>query len=123
LIFFCSPIKNFSNAFIQSSRQSTRRSKDEITLFELCANHFKVVTSNEKIFNGWDADILIYDTKTAILWNGPWHYREMNIGKHSLKQVQNRDQIKVKEIQNAGWNPVVFVDKYFTPKLAFEFLI
>ncbi len=101
----------------------TKRSIDEIALFELCFNHFEKVTSNEKLFNDWDADILIYDNKTAILWNGPWHYKEMNIGKHSLKQVQNRDQIKKLEIEKAGWNLIVFEDRYYTPITAFNKLL
>jgi hypothetical protein len=98
----------------------TKRSVDEIALFELCFNYFEKVTSNERLFNGWDADILIYDTKTAILWNGPWHYKEMHIGNHSLKQVQNRDRIKKEEIKNAGWNFVVFEDRHYTPITAFN---
>lgn len=101
----------------------TKRSTDEIALFELCNDYFNHVTSNEKAFNGWDADILIYDNKTAILWNGPWHYQEMNIGNHSLARVQNRDRIKKEEIKNAGWEVIVFEDRFFTPQSAFDFLI
>jgi hypothetical protein len=98
------------------------RSKDEITLFELCASYFQIVTHNEPIFNGWDADILIYDTKTAISWNGAWHYREMNFGTHSLKQVQNRDRIKHLEIESLGWTHLVFEDQHYTPETAFEYI-
>ena len=78
---------------------------------------------NEKIIDGWDADIVIHDTKTAILWNGPWHYQEMNFGNHSLKQIQNRDRIKIKEFTNAGWKVLIFEDRYFTPQTAFNSLI
>lgn len=103
---------------------STRilRSKDEIKLYELCLEEFAHVTHNEPIFNGWDADILIYDTKTAVLWNGPWHYKQLTIKNHSLKQVQNRDQIKQKEIESAGWTCIVFEDRYYTPESAFKAL-
>lgn len=101
----------------------TKRSKDEIKLFELCKNHFNNVTSNEKLFDGWDADILLNDYKIAILWNGPWHYQEMNFGNHSLFQVQNRDKIKKEEIKNAGWEYIVYEDRYFTPQTAFENLL
>ena len=96
----------------------TKRSKHEIELFELCKSSFSNVTHNEALFNGWDADILLHDYKIAILWNGPWHYREMNIGNHSLKQVQNRDAIKIKEILKRGWIPLVFEDRYYTPESA-----
>jgi len=101
----------------------TKRSKDEIALYDLCSSHFKNVTSNEKLVDGWDADILIYDTKTAILWNGPWHYKEMNFGNHSLKQVQNRDSIKIKLFENEGWKVLIFEDRYHTPQSAFSLLI
>lgn len=99
------------------------RSKNEIKLYELCLSHFKNVGHNENIFNGWDADILIHDIKTAVLWNGPWHYQEMPGLIHSLKQVQNRDFIKQKEIINAGWKCFVFEDRYYTPESAFKELV
>lgn len=101
----------------------TKRSKDEIELYELCKAYFRNVTANEKIADGWDADILIYDTKTAILWNGPWHYKEMNFGNHSLKQVQNRDLIKTSEFEKLGWTVLVFEDRYYTPQSAFGKLV
>lgn len=49
------------------------------------------------MFNGWDADIIIPNIKVAVLWNGKWHYEQIKKG-HSVKQVQNRDKIKLKEI-------------------------
>ena len=103
----------------------TKRSKQEIELYNLCKDHFgeTAVTNNEKIFNGWGADILIYDHRIAILWNGPWHYKEMGFSNHSLKQVQNRDIIKIKEIYAMGWTPIVFEDRYYTPKSAFTNLL
>lgn len=123
---FCSK-KCLNNHLSQKSRTNTRvgviRSSDEIALYELCSAHFNHVTANERIFDGWDADILIYDTKTAILWDGPWHYKEMNIGKHSLKQTQNRDSLKIKIIQKAGWDVITFEDRYYTPQLAFDVLL
>jgi len=64
---------------------------------------------NQPIFNGWDADIIIPELKLAILWNGNWHYKEM-FGNHSLKQVANRDDIKLKEINKMGWNHISIKD-------------
>jgi len=61
----------------KSAIKRCRRSKDEIHLFQLCVSHFRHVRHNEALVNGWDADIIIDDTKTAILWNGPWHYQKM----------------------------------------------
>lgn len=111
---------------VSRKNASTRvlRSKDEIALYELCESYFDKVTNNDtSIANGWDADILIHDNKTAILWNGPWHYKEMGFSNHSLKQVQNRDKIKTEEFIKAGWSVIVFEDRYYTPKSAFNFLI
>ena len=100
----------------------TKRSKQEIELFEMCKNYFPDTIHNEKIFNGWDADIIIPSFKIAILWNGPWHYKEMGLKNHSLKQVQNRDNIKIKEIEKLGFTPLIYEDRYFTPSTAFEHL-
>ena len=86
-----------------------RRSKNEIAFCELCEKHFSNVKHNEPIFNGWDADIIIEDLKIAILWNGKWHYEKL-FDKHSLEQVQNRDKIKLSEIEKAGYIPYIIKD-------------
>lgn len=70
---------------------------------------FKSVLCNKKIFNGWDADIIINDFKLAVLWNGIWHYKKI-AKKHSLLQVENRDKIKLKEIINCGYTPYIIKD-------------
>lgn len=115
--------ESFVKSGIYAASTRTLRSKDEIALFELCASYFPNVTNNEQLVKGWDADIIIHDTKTAILWNGPWHYRDMPGLVHSLKQVQNRDRIKTKELSNAGWKVLAFEDRYYTPQTAFEEII
>lgn len=86
-----------------------RRSKNEIYFAKLCKEYFKNVKTNEKIFNGWDADVIIEDIKTAVLWNGRWHYEKIMEG-HSLEQVQNRDRIKLNEIKKAGYTPYIIKD-------------
>jgi DNA-directed RNA polymerase subunit RPC12/RpoP len=86
-----------------------RRSKNEIAFHDLCAAQFSKVLANPKMFNGWDADVVIEDLKIAILWNGPWHYRKIK-SNHHLGMVQNRDQIKLKEIEKAGYLPYVIKD-------------
>lgn len=85
------------------------RSKNEIYFSELCIDKFKNVLTNEKLFNGWDADIILEDYKVAILWNGKWHYEKI-MKKHSLKQVQNRDKIKIKEIYKNNYIPYIIKD-------------
>jgi hypothetical protein len=61
------------------------------------------------MFNGWDADVIIEDIKTAILWNGKWHYEKIK-KEHSVEQVQNRDKIKLMEIENMGYKSYVIKD-------------
>lgn len=86
-----------------------RRSKNEIEFCKLCEEYFGNVKHNESIFNGWDADIIIEDIKFAVLWNGPWHYKQITKS-HSVKQTQNRDKIKIKEIKESGWTPYIIKD-------------
>lgn len=92
-----------------SINKENKRSKNEIMFYELCENYFKNVSHNEPIFNGWDADVIIHDIKYAILWNGPWHYREIS-KTNTLSQIQNRDKIKIEEIRKHGYIPYVIKD-------------
>ena len=85
-----------------------RRSKNEIHFAGLCKERF-IVLENVSMFNGWDADIILPELKLAVLWNGAWHYKKIT-GKHSIKQVQNRDTIKLKEIEAAGYKSYVIKD-------------
>lgn len=96
------------------------RSKQEIELFDLCRSAFKNVSSNSVIVDGWDADIVLHDERIAILWNGPWHYRDMKMKNHSLAQVQMRDKIKTEKFVAAGWKVLIFEDRQYTPQQAFE---
>ena len=91
------------------SQSKNRSSKNEIYFADLCKNYFSKVLTNESMFNGWDADIIIEDIKFAVLWNGKWHYEKIT-NKHSVKQVQNRDKIKLKEIALKGYVPYVIKD-------------
>ena len=86
-----------------------KRSKNEKYFCELCEHHFKDVKHNEAIFNGWDADVIIEDIKYAILWNGVWHYKKIT-KKHSVRQVQYRDKIKIQEIIKGGYTPYIIKD-------------
>lgn len=94
------------SAEVQSNE---RRSKNEKLFAELCKNDFSNILTNEPIFNGWDADVILMNEKIAVLWNGKWHYEEIK-KKGSLKQIQNRDKIKISEIIKAGYKPYVIKD-------------
>jgi len=86
-----------------------RRSKNEIEFCKLCENYFNNVEHNKPIFNGWDADVIIHDIKFAILWNGKVHYEPI-FGQANFNRVINRDKIKLKEIQNAGYISYIIKD-------------
>lgn len=91
------------------SQRNSRRSKNEIHFANLCEEHFDKILTNESIFNGWDADIIIEDIKYAVLWNGVWHYKKIT-KLHSVKQVKNRDKIKIKEIIKCEYTPYIIKD-------------
>lgn len=94
------------SAAIQSN---ARRSGPEKRFFKLIKELYPDAEPNIPCFNGWDADIVIPSIKTAIHWNGRWHYEKIT-KKHSVIQVQNRDLIKAMEIDKMGWVSVVVRD-------------
>lgn len=107
---------------LKSAANQQRRSKNEIYFFELCCKYYKNVKHNVAMFNGWDADIVIEDLKCAVLWNGAWHYKQISKSQ-SLSQIQNRDRLKLIEINKCGYFPYVIVDmgKYDAAFVEFEF--
>lgn len=105
-----------------ASQSGTRRSANEIRFAELCTQHFLTVTTNDPIFNGWDADVVIHDIKVAVLWNGLWHYKKITKA-HSVEQVQNRDRIKTEEIKRAGYTPYIIRDMSRKGKAANELFV
>lgn len=88
---------------------SIRRSKNEMYFYELCKNKFKNVFHNKRIFNGWDADVIIDDIKCAVFWNGIWHYKEIGKG-YPLELVQKRDEKKIEEIRKYGYEVYIIKD-------------
>ena len=86
-----------------------RRSKNEMLFANLCKSLYSNVLTNERIFDGWDADIILPDQKIAVLWNGNWHYKKIT-RKHSVEQVQNRDKIKLDKIRKMGYTPYTIRD-------------
>lgn len=101
----------------------TKRSVQEIELYNLCLTKFPNAKPNKVIADGWDADIVLEEEKIAILWNGPWHYKQMPFKNHSLLQVQNRDRIKTKLFNKLGWEVLIFEDRYYSPTTAFETIV
>jgi len=109
---------------LNSAQNQNRRSKNEIEFCELCEEYFGKdnVLHNEPIFNGWDADIIIPELKIAIVWNGIWHYKQIYT-KQSLKQIQNRDNLKIQKIKENEYIPYIIKDmgKYNKKKVKEEF--
>lgn len=93
----------------KSMKVQVRRSKNEILFSEKCSIYFKKVETNSQIFNGWDADVIVHDHKIAIMWNGIWHY-EIVRKNTSLEKIQERDRLKIIEIQKCGYHPYVIKD-------------
>lgn len=114
--------EQIKNMVQKSINTQVRRSKNEVLFFEKCQEYFKDVENNKPIFNGWDADVIIHDYRLAVLWNGKWHYEKIREG-HSVLQVQNRDRIKIKEIEKYGYQPYIIKDmgRFSTKKVNDEF--
>jgi hypothetical protein len=110
-----------------STASQNRRSKNEIYFANLCKAKFGEVKTNEAMFNGWDADVILPQQKIAILWNGVWHRKKITKS-HSVKQVKNRDKIKLNEIWKCGYSSYVIEDngkenKAFVEKEFRKFLL
>ncbi len=96
-----------------ASQAQKRRSKNEIHFANLCKEIFDT-QENQPLFkdkngNYWDADIILPKLRIAVLWNGIWHYKKIR-AKHSVKQVQSRDEIKISIIEDNGYIPYVIKD-------------
>lgn len=97
-----------------SASVQNRRSKNEIMFAELCQKYLIVsdkdrVLTNDRIFNGWDADVIILHMKLAVHWNGQWHYVKLR-AKHDVEDVQRRDKLKYTEIEKCGYTNYIIKD-------------
>lgn len=108
---------------LASAAKRVLRSKDEIELHDLCLAKWPSTKNNEVLKDGWDADIVIHEHMTCVMWNGPWHYKQLTMSKHSLSQVQTRDRIKMDVLTSIGWRVLVFEDRHYTPQSAFVELL
>jgi hypothetical protein len=101
---------------IISASVQVRRSKAEIYFADLCKNYFgeNDILCNEMYFkdknnNFWDTDIIIKSIKTAVLYNGIWHYKQVRKSQ-KLNQIQARDKIKQNIITENGYNYYIVKD-------------
>ena len=96
-----------------------KRSKNEIYFANLCSLHYRILT-NVKMFEGWDADIILPDQKIAVMWNGIWHYKKVTRS-HNLEAVQCRDALKILAIRKCNYLPYIIVDMGgYSPKFVRE---
>lgn len=109
-----------------------RRSQNEIYFAELCKKHFSNVLTNEPLFEGFDADIVLPNLKIAIHWNGVWHYKPIRKGM-DIEKIRLRDILKDKIIREHGYTPYTikdlgshdkkFVEEQFTKFLNYVYFV
>ncbi|MBS0285955.1 MAG: hypothetical protein JSR17_01450 [Proteobacteria bacterium] len=97
-------IAKLREAGLKSVKSSCSRSKNEIYFAELCKSKFENVLTNEKMFEGWDADVILPLFKIAINWNGIFHYKPIRKGMN-IEKVKNRDSQKNEAIIRSGYTP------------------
>lgn len=93
-----------------SIHRKTGRSYNEKYFFDLIKFHFPDALNNRRIFNGYDADVIIPSLKLAIHWNGIWHY-EVVINKEHFEKIKQKDILQYKEIENCGYTNYIIEDK------------
>lgn len=106
---YCSYVCSGKHSYKIRKNEIHKRSKNEIYFSELCLQWYNNVLTNIKMFDGWDADIILTDQKVAIAWNGSVHY--VNIWKNdTLYKVQKRDKIKEEAINKHNYDLYVIKD-------------
>jgi len=88
------------------------RSKNEILFTELCEAKWgkNNVKSNLKIFDGFDTDVILPNTRICIEWNGIYHYKPI-FGEKVFNQVRARDKVKKSIItKKYGWGLYIIKD-------------
>lgn len=85
------------------------RSSNEKIFFSKIQSLFPDSLPNQRIFNNWDADIVIPSLKLAIHWNGPWHYKPI-LGQELLNKVQYKDELRYKAIEEKGYTNYIIQD-------------
>ena len=100
--------KDYQAMGLTSASKIAKRSRGETELANRCIQNGWTVTTNDNLFGGWDADILLHDFKIAIHYDGPCHRRVIYRGQ-SLSQIQTRDRLKRKAVRQHGWTNYTIV--------------
>lgn len=94
---------------IASVKVQSRRSKNEIYFSELCEKEYGDILTNDAIFDGWDADVILPTLKVAVMWNGLWHYKQIRKNL-DIEAAHIRDFKKIEAIKKCGYVPYIIVD-------------
>ena len=102
-------ISNCVKGGLSAVRTNNPRSKNEIYFSELCREKFNHILTNEPMFEGADADVIIPSIKIAIHWNGIWHYKAIRTGMN-MERIFKRDLLKDELIIKKGYYPYTIKD-------------
>lgn len=90
-------------------RNKKNRSYNEKLFFSKLKEFYPEAQHTQRIFDGWDADIVIPSLKLAIHWNGPWHYKPI-LGQELLDKVVWKDKMRYSAVVNAGYHNYIIKD-------------
>jgi len=85
------------------------RSSNEKMFFAKIKEIYPDAIANKRLFDGWDADIIIPSQKLAIHWNGVWHYKSV-MGNELLERVQQKDKLRYEAIEKHGYKNYIIQD-------------
>lgn len=85
------------------------RSSNEKMFFAKIKEIYPDAIANKRLFDGWDADIIIPSQKLAIHWNGIWHYKSV-MGNELLNRVQQKDKSRYEAIEKHGYRNYIIQD-------------
>lgn len=85
------------------------RSSNEKMFFVKIKEIYNDALSNKRIFNGWDADIIIPSKQIAIHWNGIWHYKPV-LGEALLDKIKRKDKLRYEAIEQCGYKNYIIQD-------------
>jgi predicted nucleic acid-binding Zn ribbon protein len=86
------------------------RSKNEVMFFSKVREVFPGAIANPRMFDGYDADIVIPELRLAIHWNGPLHYRPLFAMNH-FKEIQRKDKQRYEAVETAGYTNYIIDDR------------
>lgn len=85
------------------------RGLNEKAFLEKLKLHFTDILTNKRMFDGWDADIIIPELKLAIHWNGIFHYKPV-FGQELFDNVVKKDSLRYAAIEKEGYSNYIIED-------------